>query len=397
MKILIVSQHFYPDNFRINEISIELVKRCHHVEVLTGLPDYTSKNIPNEYKNHQNRDEIYHGVKIHRVPIIPRKTGVYNRFLNYMSFAINSSLYAKLYQQKFDIALVYQTSPVSMAIPAIISAKKFSKSVLLYCLDVWPESVKAWSIGENKYIYSFVKYISKYIYKNCDHIAVSSKPFIGYLNNINKIPQNKISYLPQHSDDLFDSPCEYLNNKCIDFVFTGNIGSVQNIDTIILACQQLRNLENFKVHIVGGGSELERIKSLVKSLNLQHKVILYGWRPYNKMKDFSILADCFLLSLTGENFIGMTMPAKLQSYMSAGKFIIASADGATKDTITQANCGVCSKAGDENLLAENMRKFIENPHKYYDLGLNGRDYFKKYFTLDKFMDNLEILLNNNYK
>ena len=393
MNILIVSQHFYPDSFRINEIATELVKRGNKVTVLTSLPDYATGRVPRACRGLKNRKFNFNGVKVIRSFSVSRRSGVLFRMLNYASFCLSSTLKARLMKEKFDIVLCYQTSPVLMANAARALANKQKIPFLIYCLDLWPESLKAWGVGEGNPLFSLMHAYSKKIYNRADAVAVSSKPFIDYLCDVNGVKKSKICYIPQHSEDM-KLPFKDNDDGILRLSFGGNIGSVQNIDCIVKAVAELKALNGFVVDIYGDGSELESCKKLAAELNTQDKIVFHGrvdretlWEEYKN-------TDAFLLTLRAEDGIGLTAPAKLQEYMSGNRPIIAAIGGAAKEIINSAECGVCVPSGDYKALAKAIEDFVLNKSAYNRLAENGRKYFEENFTLDKFMLSLEQLLKS---
>ena len=394
MNILIVSEYFYPDDFRINDIVCELVKMGHQVKVLTGLPDYTTSRIPKEYKWFRRRHEVYHGAEVVRVPTIARRSGLLFRVLNYGSFVISSYLYASFCRKKeIDVIFVYQTSPVFQAYPAKRLKKRTGKPLVLYCCDLWPESMKAWHVGEESLPFRVVKRISSRLYQACDRIAVTSTPFEGYLEDTCGVPEERISYLPQHAEDLYHDICgEYEDNGCIDFLFAGNIGAVQNVDCIIRAIPFVNTDKPYHIHIVGDGSELEACRSLASELGVERQITFHGRFPLSEMNRFYRMADCFLLTLRGGDFIGLTLPAKSQGYLSAGKPILGAIDGAASEMIREADCGECVPAGDYRALGEKISQMVENFAPYIEKGKNGRRFYEENYTKETFMRSLIKLL-----
>lgn len=393
MNILIVSQHFYPDSFRVNEIATELVKRGNKVTVLTSLPDYATGKVPKDCKGLKNRITNYNGVKVIRCFSVSRRTGVVFRALNYLSFCLSSTIKAKALKEKLDLVISYQTSPVLMANGARAAANKRKIPFLLYCLDLWPESLKAWGVGEGNPLFKIMHSYSKKLYNRADILAVSSKPFEDYLCNVNGVEKSKIHYLPQHSDDM-NLPIKNNNSSTLHLAFGGNIGSVQNIDCIVKAVALLKELDGFVVDIYGDGSELENCKKLCEELKVQEKIIFHGrvnretlWEEYKN-------TDAFLLTLKSEGVIGLTAPAKLQEYMSGNRPIIAAIGGAAEEIISLSKCGVSVPAGDYKALANAIKDFVLNKEAYNSLAKNGRAYFEENFTLNKFMLSLEKLLNS---
>lgn len=372
----------------------ELVKQGHQVKVITGLPDYATSRIPNEYRFFKKRREVIDGAHIIRLPIIARRHGVLFRALNYLSFIVSGYLYACFCSKKdIDSIFVYQTSPVFQAIPAIKIKKRTKSNLTLYCCDLWPESLKAWDIKETSSIFKVVKTISSKIYRACDTVAVTSTPFKEYLNEVCNVNLDKIQYLPQHAEDLYEKiQSKYIENNCVDFMFAGNIGSVQNVDCILGAIPYVKNKQKFHVHIVGDGSELDTCKKLAEQLNITEYTTFHGRKSQEAMKEYYLLADCLLLTLRGGDFIGMTLPAKSQSYLSCGKPVLGAINGAGQELINQSNCGYCVDAGDSEKLAECMDKMIDNFSLCIEKGKNGRSFYEKHFTKDIYIGRLERLL-----
>lgn len=390
MKILIVSQYYYPEQFLINDIAPELVKQGHKVTVLTGLPNYPKGKVHKEYKFFKNRKQTINGVNIIRCFEIGRRNSSIFLALNYLSFALSASLKVIFLREKYDVVFCYQVSPITMGIPAIVYKKKHKSKLFLYCCDIFPEAVKSHIKSERNIFYKMIAKMSQYIYNQCDHVAVSSTPFIEYHYNVNGVDKKKMSYLPQHSDGIYlNMDMTVPDNECIDFLFAGNIGYGQNIETIIEAVEIIKDIPNYMVHIVGDGSRIVYLKEMVEEKKLNNKIKFHGYYPAIEMQQFYKMADALLITLRGNNFVGMTMPSKLQTYMTTGKPIIGAINGAAQEIIKESQCGVCVNSGDSIALANAMKDFIENTNKYKDCGENGRKYFKNHFTLNQYMQKLE--------
>ncbi|MBT9175681.1 MAG: GDP-mannose-dependent alpha-(1-6)-phosphatidylinositol monomannoside mannosyltransferase [candidate division WS2 bacterium] len=393
MKILVVCQYYYPEQFRINDICEQLVEDGHYVTVLTGLPNYPKGNVPKEYQWGRKRKEVVNGVNVIRSFEIGRKNGVIGMALNYASYMFSASVKAMFLHKDFDIIFVYQLSPVTMVLPGIVMKKRLGKPLYLYSCDIWPESMKNILSDENGFIFKVVKRFSRYLYSQCDAITVTSKPFIKYFNQEHSIPIERISYIPQHAEDMYLQLDTSAVDDITDFVFIGNIGVAQDIECILDATERLKQIPKFKIHFVGDGSYLEKSKTIASSKGLNDIVIFHGRHPLDRMPDFYKIADACLLTLKAENLIGLTMPSKLQGYMAAGKAVIGAINGAAQEVIKESQCGLCVNAGDSKALAEAMKDFIESPVKYKSCGENGREYFKKHFTKDIYMKKLEEELN----
>ena len=387
MKILVVCQHYYPEPLRTSDICEELVKAGHEVSVITDVPNYPMGYVYDGYKKGRNRNEVINGVKVHRCFTIARRKGIIFRFLNYYSFAISSKLYAKRMKEDFDVVFVYQLSPVMMANAGIAYKKKHNKKMLLYCLDQWPESLKAGGTKEQSIVFKYYHKVSNKIYNSADKILITSKTFKNYLMNNFNIKDEAITHLPQYAEALFSpETCKREKDENINLVFAGNVGKVQSIDTIISAAEKTKDIKNLYWHIVGDGSKYQDSVDKVKELGLEN-VVFHGRKPLEEMPKYYKMADAMLVTLQGGNSISETLPGKVQSYMAAGKVVIGAINGETKDVIDEAKCGFCGKADDAEELAQNVRNFIEFKDKD-ELERNSYRYYLDNFEKEKFVNKL---------
>ncbi len=393
LNILVVCQHYAPEPFRIADLCEDLVRRGHSVSVLTGEPNYPEGEIYKGYENHQRARENVNGVDVQRCPIIPRKTGIVFRMLNYFSFPVSACRRAKKITagngEDFDVVLVNQLSPVMMALPALTYKKKHRTPVVMYCLDLWPESLVAGGIGRNNPVFKVFGVISKYIYTRMDHIFVTSRQFCEYLQTRFGIAADKTEYLPQYAEELFRPLPPKADNGMTDLLFAGNLGEMQSVQTILEAAEILRD-EKVRFHIVGSGSEEETLKAFAAKHNLTN-VTFYGRRPVEEMPAFYEQADALLVTLKADPVISLTLPGKVQSCMAAAKPVLGAADGETADVIAKAGCGLCAKAEDAKALADVILAFANETDKQ-QYGTNGRAYYERHFARERFMDRLESKL-----
>ncbi|MBR2671010.1 MAG: glycosyltransferase family 4 protein [Oscillospiraceae bacterium] len=396
MKIVIVGQYYWPENFLINDIAEELVARGHNVSVLTGLPDYATSIVPAEYRHGKNRDEIRNGVVIHRVPIIARRHGFFFRVLNYLSFWVTSSVYAATHRYEADVIMAYQTAPIFMGAGGIVLKKKLKKPLFFYCLDIWPDQMKIWGVNEKNPIFSLVKKYCQHAYGSGDLVGITSRPFRQYLIDVNKVDDKKIVYLPQHSEKIeVGEDIDRTDKESVDFVFAGNIGQQQNIECILKAVSKMHSQKPYHIHIYGNGTSYESCKELATELKINDKVTFYGRVSKDELKEIYPKMDAFLLTLCPESkvgFVANTVPAKLQGYMSAGKPIIASVDGGAKEIIEECQCGIAVPADDIDAYAEAITEFIENIENYRECGTRAKKYFEENFDKKVVMDKLENYL-----
>lgn len=388
MNILVVCQYYYPENFQITPICEALVADGHEVTVITGLPNYPTGIIPEEYKK-GHRDEILNGVHVIRCHEIGRKKGAAYLALNYFSYVRSASAVVKKLDDDFDVIFVYQLSPVLMAIPALKYKKKHNTPLFLYCCDLWPESMKMYVSSESNPAFKWAKKESRKIYIAADKIACQSTSFLPYLKKTHDIPDSKLVYIPAFADETYLSQDFTPENDVVDFVFLGNLGIAQNLLAVLAAVEKIKDVPGFMVHFVGDGSVLDEMRQFVEEHKLSRVVTFYGRRPVEEMPKYYKLADACLVSLQADNQIGLTLPGKVQGYMAAGKPIIGMIDGSAKDVIDESGCGICVPAGDVDALAAGMRDFISNREKYKDCGDKAREYFKANFRKSIFMKKLE--------
>lgn len=396
-KILVICQYYKPEPFRISDICEEMVRRGHEVHVVTGYPNYPEGIIYEGYGKGKYIDEVVNGVKIHRCYTIPRETGIIKRMLNYYSYAVSSTRYVLSNKciasdgKPFDVIFCNQLSPVMMADAAIAYKKKYKVPAIMYCLDLWPESLIAGGITRESTIYKYYHHVSKKIYGQMDKILITSRMFSDYLQKEFEIKEERIEYLPQYAEGIFEPIPPKEENGIFDFMFAGNIGAVQSVETILKAAELLKN-EAVRFHIIGGGTDLERLQKMKEEKELEN-VIFYGRRPVEEMPEFYAKADAMLVTLAADPVLSLTLPGKVQSYMAVGKPIIGAIDGETKTIIEAAKCGYCGKAGNEKELAENIKKFIEQTIDRKTMGMNAREFYEMNFQERLFMDALENKLN----
>lgn len=393
MKILVVCQYYKPEPFRISDICEALAAQGHAVTVVTGTPNYPEGEIYPGYEGTSHRDEIINGVRVHRCPIHPRKRGALHRFWNYYSFVFASKRYLSRLEEDFDVVLVNQLSPVMMAEGALDWAKRHGKKTVLYCLDLWPESLSAGGIRPGSLIYRVFWYISRRIYRGADAIAVTSQGFEDYFRTALKLPDAKLEYLPQYAEELFDRLPEAPPHPGVfNAVFAGNIGEMQTVETIMEAAGKLTSRPDIHFHIVGDGIRLDACRQLAEGLS---NVTFYGRRDVSEMPGFYALADVMLVTLKADPVLSLTLPGKVQSYFAAGKPVAGAINGETAAVVADADCGVCVAAEDANALAEALVSLASTPERLGEYGANARRYYEAHFQKDAFLRTLTDVLKEN--
>ena len=401
MKILIVSQYFYPENFKGNDIAFELQKRGYDVTVLTGIPNYPKGIFFNGYGYFKKRREIINGVKVIRTFLLPRgKSDAVALFLNYFSWALFGCLYAVYLSlfKKFDRIFVQQLSPVTMGLPAIVYRKIRKTPVYFWVLDLWPESLVSAGGVNSKVVLNIFTKIVKLLYKNSDKILISSKGFRESIIEKGNFG-NKIIYFPNWADLAISENSQEIEspkpNEDFKIMFAGNIGVAQDFDTVLEAFSILKQMKHIsiKLIILGEGREKERLEIYVERNQLNNMVYFLGKKPIETMAQYFAEADCMLVSLKDASIFNLTLPAKVQAYMSQKKPIIAMMNGEGFETILEANCGFAVKAGDAEGLATTI---IESSALSKELltkfGENGYNYYLENFRFENCIDHLEKIL-----
>lgn len=388
MKILIITQYYYPEQFQINEIAPELVRHGHEVTVVCGLPNYPKGEI---FKGYENRfEEVIDGVKVIRCKNVPRGHNPIQLIRNYYSFVQESKKVVRTLPGNFDVVLGYQLSPITSMLAALEYKKLHRTPVVFYTLDIWPVSAEAMLHGKKNPVYWWLKRLSKRIYQEADRILVTSRPFLDYLHRELGVSKHRMAYLPQHAGtEMLEMDLKAKDNGVADFMFAGNLGKGQRVDVIIKAAAILGARKDYRIHLVGDGRMRQELEQMVKDNGLEENVVFYGNQKREAMPSFYKKADVLLITLRGNNEVGNTMPGKLQMYMTTGKPILGAINGAAAEVIEQAQCGGCVKAGDYEGLAKLMAFYMSHPKEFDVCGENARKYFKAHFTFEKYMNGLE--------
>lgn len=386
MKILLVTQYYWPENSRITDIAESLQKENNDVTVLTGLPNYPQGYIYEGYRNGKNRIQEHNKVQIIRAKLIERRHDVFHRFLNYYSFPYYAKKVAMKLPNDFDIILAIGESPIMLVKPAITYARKYKKPLIMYEMDLWPESLLAGGISNKSIIYKYYKKVSSKIYSQFDKILVTTKEHISYIKSLPSCENLNIDYLPQYADIIFEKTnFGWTKNNVIDLMFAGNIGKAQSIRTLIETAKILKDDKRFKFHIVGCGSEYENSKKLVEKMQLKN-IVFYGHVPLDQMPKLYQLADVMLVTLENKSYANMTIPGKVQSYMACGKPIIGAINGSTANFIKDNNLGYVCNAEDYNSLAKLIKQLNYDDLKR--IGNNSRKVYFEKFSNEHFINKL---------
>lgn len=397
--ILVIAQYFYPEQFRINDICTEWVKRGYKVTVITGIPNYPKGKYYPGYGLFKKRKEIYNGVEIIRIPLIPRGKNSIMLALNYLSFVVSGFFWKVFTKIKADYVFIFEVSPMTQALPGVWYAKKREIPCYLYVTDLWPENVEIVTGIKNKYFLNLIGTMVDYIYKRCDRIFTSSQSFIGAINN-RGISKNKIEYWPQYAEDLYMPfskeavlVSEIPQDDKFNIIFAGNIGVAQGLDilpktSIILK----RNNINVRFNIVGDGRFKETLIKMVNDYDVVDMFNFVAKQPAIEIPKFMAVCDAALICLSKSKVFSITLPAKTQSCLACGIPIIVSADGEIQKVIEEAKAGICSEAGNAEMLAMKISELIsKSKGELSQVANNAYEYSKLNFDKDRLLKRMDKL------
>ncbi len=397
MRLLVVSQYFWPENFRINDLVSELVRRGHQVTVLTGLPNYPDGEVFKQFRDDPGRYSQYEGAEVVRVPMTPRGRGSLQLLLNYLIFAISSSTIGlwKLRRRHFDAIFTCQLSPVTVGIPAVILRTVKRAPMVFWVLDLWPESLRAVGAVRSPFLLQMVGKLVSFIYQRCDFILAQSRSFIPQIRKYTG-EQRRVEYFPSWAESVFGlqdvTPALEVPVAPDSFnvMFAGNIGDAQDFPAILNAAEHLRSRTNIRWLIVGDGRLAGWVRSEIARRDLQDHILMLGRYPVERMPSFFKHADALLVSLKDDSIFAMTIPGKLQSYLAAGIPVVAMLNGEGAEVVARSGAGLTCAAGDHASLAAAVLKLSQlSAAERCVMGKNGQTISAHEFGRDGLMDQLE--------
>lgn len=394
--ILIYSQYFYPEQFRINDIATSLDKKGYKVSVVTGIPNYPEGKFFEGFSWNKRRFETWKNIDIYRMPIIPRgKTGI-GLILNYLSFVITSVILQYKLPKNIDAIFTYEVSPMTQALPAIWLSKKLNVKHTLYVMDLWPENVVAVTGLKNKFFIKLINYMVDYIYQNTDLILTSSKSFKDSIIS-KRVPKEKIEFWPQYAEDIYskkdkdNSYVEVPELNTLSFVFAGNVGFAQGLEILPKAAKKLKD-ESLKVKfvIIGDGRAKENLINLISEFDVNDYFLFIERQPAEKIPYYLAKFDIALITLNANEIFSQTIPAKIQSLMACGKPLLVSADGEVQEIINESKAGLVSSAGNIECLVNNIKMFLEmDTGSIEQMGENATRYSNDNYNKEKLLVSLE--------
>jgi len=387
MRILAICQFYHPENFTITPLLNQLVRLGHDVTVVTGRPNAGFGRILPEYR--RVRFEIIDGVKVHRVPIVARKNGRLSLIANYFSFYLSARMFVARHQQDYDVVFGMSLSPVISLVPAVAFARRKRLPLLVYCVDLWPESVAFTDyVRPDSLAYRILKRWSGDIYRAADRLLLGSPSYRQYMQEVHHIDEPRLRTLlqPALTETLKSAP--HVFSRGIHLVYVGNLGTVQLLDEFIEAAAEFKN-DELNLHIIGSGSALERLRRRAAELGVSDKVMWYGTLPSPEAFAYMASADALFVPLKEGGYVGQTIPNKLMMALAAGRPILGALKGDGRALLEYAGGGIIVEPSKDGIIAGIRRLLHMGADEKKALGERNRTYFQDHLTLEKIGCELE--------
>lgn len=388
MKLLIVTQYFWPESFRVNDLALGLREMGHDVEVLTGMPNYPRGSLFPGYSWLRPATESFEGIRVVRVPLVTRgRSKGLRLMMNYLTFSAFACVLGPLRcRGRYDAVLIYEPSPVTVGLPGLLMAWLKNVPALFWVQDLWPDTLEAMGFRSTGLVTRCAGWLSDFIHRRCDRVMVQSRAFIPRLEARGVAP-SRIAYLPNWAESFYrpPSPQENIpdpmaNISGFRIVFAGNIGSAQSLETIIDAALRLRQIADLHWVVLGDGNMKEWLAEQIAKHVLSRQFHLFGQHPPEDMPAYFAHADALLVTLRADPVFTLTIPSKIQSYLACEKPVVAAIDGEGAAVMRESGAGVVCAAEDGAALAEAVfTMYRMSPQERTACGVRGRQYYKDNF------------------
>jgi glycosyltransferase involved in cell wall biosynthesis len=404
MRLLVVSQYFWPENFRINDLVAELAGRGHQVTVLTGVPNYPDGQVFDAFRRDPSHFNNYEGANVVRVPMLARGSRSLTLALNYLSFALSATFIGawKLRKQPFDVIFVCQLSPVTVGVPGAFFRWLKKAPMAMWVLDLWPESLRSVGAVKSEFVLSMVERLVRAIYRRCDLILVQSKSFMPLIRKTAGTEKLLVEYLPSWAEGVFgaankDAPAAEVPvcEGCFTVLFAGNLGVAQDFPAVLAAADSLRQRKDIRWVIVGDGRMGSWIRQEIERKGLNDTVHMVGRFPLERMPSFYACADVLLVTLKDGPIFSLTIPGKLQSYLASGIPTLAMLNGEGAEALNASGAGWAVPAGNSVALAEAVRRLAAMPKaERIGMGEKGIEFYRSEFERTGLISKLERRLSD---
>ncbi len=406
MKILIVSQYFWPEEFRINDLAAGLMQRGHSVTVLTGKPNYPDGRVFAGHSPFRPCRGRHEGVDICRVPLLPRGNGGGFRLaLNYLSFALMACIVGPvLARGDYDAVIVFEPSPITVGLPGRLFSALKKAPMYLWVQDLWPDTLVATGAIRTRWMLFLVELFVRFVYRGCSRILIQSQAFRESVEQVGGDP-NRILYFPNTAESVYrlidvSAAAEEDGRLPRGFrvVFAGNIGAAQDFPTILSAAEKLAGLPQIQFIIIGDGRYRNWLKKEVNKRGLAATICLIDRQPIEKMPLFFSVSDVLLVTLRKDPVFALTIPSKVQSYLACGRPIVGALNGEGARIIGESGAGLCAPAGDAEALATAIRRIFQmSTSERIEMGKRGSEYYAVHFERELLLDKLEGWLQEHQK
>ena len=393
-RLTIISQYFYPEEFRINDLAFEWVKRGYDVTVITGIPNYPKGRFFSGYGWLRKNREVIQGVKVIRLPILPRRKGLIFLSLNYLSFLVSGFFWALFTRLQSDVVFINEVSPMTQALPGLWFAKRRKTPSILYVQDLWPENVKATLQSDDSLLTRYLARLTKRIFEKTDTILTTSKSFV---DNIvaRGISKDKVRYWPQYAEDFYQ-PLPKEAHSATRIMFTGNIGQAQGLDLLVEVAKEIPENSNIIFVLVGEGRNKESLVTSIRENNIQHRFEFIDAVPPTEVPKLLATSDAGYIGFNQNTIFEMTIPAKLQSYLACGMPVIASASGEVESIVRENKLGFVSAPGDAKGLLQNITTFSKLSKEEKEvMSNNAKIYQEKHFAKQQLLDEMDVILKES--
>lgn len=414
--ILVVSQYFYPEEFRINDICKEWVRRGYQVTVVTGIPNYPQGRFFRGYGWLKRRREVYEGIQVIRLPIVPRGKNPLMLVLNYFSFVVSGFFWQMFTKVKADKVFMFEVSPMTQALVGVWYAKRRRIPCYLYVQDLWPENVVLMTGLHYKAVIGPIDKMVNYIYRNCSKIFATSPGFVKKLEERQSVyerpktetgdmldkSQSKVLYWPQYAEKFYrpvdaEEAREHVDSGTVfakesfKIVFTGNIGYAQGLDVLPKVAAALKAEQVSCVfYIIGDGRFREELEKKIEQKEVSEMFCLLGRKQPQEIPYYMAFMDIAFLSFADAPLFELTIPAKLQSYMACGIPVLAAAKGESERIIKEAKCGLCCEMGNVKQIKETIIRFMHtDAERMREMAANAREYSERNFSSDQLLNAME--------
>ncbi len=399
--ILVVGQYFFPEQFRINDICAQWVKRGYNVRVVTGTPNYPQGKFYDGYGFCKKTQEVWNGISIKRIPQLPRGRRSFTLAMNYLSFIVSGFFWKIFTHEKPDLVFNYETSPITQALAGLWLAKKRKVPFFMYMTDLWPDNFEVVTGIKSRAVIMPIEKICRYIYNNAAMIFTSSETFRRKLAE-RGVPENKLVFWPQYAEDFYAAPDtapdapEIPRDGKFNIIFAGNIGFAQGLDILPRTAALLRKNNNADVRfcVVGDGRYKKTLQKLVEENNTGEFFCFIDKQPAQRIPALMAACDAALISLAPSEVFSMTVPSKVQSSMACGIPLIAAIDGETQEIVKKSQAGVFCDAGDAEGLCRAVGGLLALPEdELRQMGQNARRFFTENYEREMLLDKMDRYIN----